>query len=156
MAQQLAEVYREHLAHFEEWYTRQTPGVQWIQQNLDKLPVLLTLSDEEREQMRNLCYMSVTELRDRGVEERAISFIESNRATLQVSAQRHQAFRQADQMLGMHSHVVPPPNHRDFIREFKQDFLTRCKFLIEILVYMKLKFYVPHRYANNSSCSCPK
>ncbi|KAG6896581.1 hypothetical protein C0992_007333, partial [Termitomyces sp. T32_za158] len=106
LAQRLAQVYREYLASFDDVYiksVKESYNKAWIAQTQNPR----ALNGFQIQMVVNYAHQSVEELRRQGVQERIISFVETNRANLQRTAMEQGMFNQGIRPTEQHGTPVP-------------------------------------------------
>lgn len=100
VAQQLAHIYKEYLALFEQWYTAQAienskrmMAAGNIQQPHINSAVGGRWNAQQMQQVVQMSHLSVAELQAQGVDEKTIAFVETNRASLQRTYQEQKTFQ---------------------------------------------------------------
>ncbi|KAF8905010.1 hypothetical protein CPB84DRAFT_1845101 [Gymnopilus junonius] len=100
VAQQLAHIYKEYLALFDQWYTAQAieshkraMGVGNMQQAHIGSAMGGRWNPQQMQQVVQMSHMSVAELHAQGIDEKTIAFVETNRASLQRTYQEQKAFQ---------------------------------------------------------------
>ncbi|KAF8962699.1 hypothetical protein BDZ97DRAFT_1702163, partial [Flammula alnicola] len=93
VAQQLHHIYKLYLQLFDTWYTTQAIEKRMQHVNMQNQMMAARWGPVQMQQIVQLSHLSIAELNARGVDEKMIQFVESNRANLQRSFHEQKSFQ---------------------------------------------------------------